>query len=680
MSRGTILVVEKDAFYSSFYEKLLTREGYRVVHAESIEDGLRRYREQPCEVVISDMVLGAEDGLTFLDAVKAANPRQDVVMITSMQSLRKAVEALKRGAADYLTKPVDGEELLLLLRTLIERQTMNLEHSRLVGENVLFYEQLRVHKRGLELLAMLETDRIIDHFLDLLIAETAAVWAALYFYHEDDDSFAFAARRGIHDVRLERPGTTFRTAALRDQFFRGRALLEDREGGQHPEGDAEGGHRFRLPLLVRAVVTGLVVVGPRRDDAPHRDYQVNVARVIAESGALALENARRYELEASRDVHDALTGTYSPVYFHQAGAKEVNIAHRYGRSMSAVVVQLDTYPAAKAALKETQARQLLKEFAAKILEIARETDVVAMLDEGVFGIIVPETDYYGALMLIKRLRGALRGMVFSIDLSRELKPRASMGAASYPRDGEQLVTILRRARERLVLDRASVVRTLGLSERSFWNAFAFLLGLEDGSAPAAARRLPDAHDGRGRPGAQHLPRGDRPPRGHPRAALHRRPGRGVRGVLLHRLLAAGRVADLGLLPRHPRRRRLDPPRDHPGLPRRRADRDQPLSALRHRVQLLHLPLPAGRARSLAHLPQRRPAPRPGTGQQTPGALPAPAEARLMADAAALVLVVGKRPRGPARASRRSCAAPATRWPWRPTGPWRSTRRWPRRRS
>jgi diguanylate cyclase (GGDEF)-like protein len=484
VSRGTILVVEKDAFYASFYEKLLTREGYRVEHAESVEEGLRLYRERPCEVVISDMVLGAEDGLSLLEAVKAANPRQDVVMITSMQSLRKAVEALKRGAADYLTKPVDGEELLLLLRTLIERQTLTQEHSRLVGENVLFYEQLRVHKRGLEMLAMLDTDRIIDHFLDLVIAETAAVWSALFFYREDDAAFVFAARRGIHDVRLERPGTGFRSAALREQFFRGRALLEDREGGQHPEGDAEGGHRFRLPLLARGQVVGMVVVGPRRDEAPHRDYQVNIARVIAESGALALENARRFALEASRDVHDPDTGTYSPVYFHQTGEKEVNIAHRYGRSMSAVVVQLDTFPAVKATLKETQARQLLKEFAGKILEVARETDVVAMLEEGVFGVIVPETDYYGGLMLIKRLRAALRGMVFSVDLSRELKPRASMGAASYPRDGEQLVTILRRARERLAQDRDSVVRTLGLGERSFWNAFAYLLGLDGGAEQA----------------------------------------------------------------------------------------------------------------------------------------------------------------------------------------------------
>jgi diguanylate cyclase (GGDEF)-like protein len=333
---------------------------------------------------------------------------------------------------------------------------------------------------------MLDTDRVIDHFLDLLAAETGAAWAALFFYREDDDAFVFGARRGIHDVRLERPETGFATAALREQLFRGRAVLEDREGGQHPEGAAGGGHRFRLPLLARGKVRGLVVVGPRRDDAPHREHQVAVARAIAESGAIALENARSFALEAARDVLDPVTGTYSPVYFHQAGEKEVNIAHRYGRSVSAVVIQLDSYGAVKAALKESQARQMLREFAAKVLEVARETDVVAMLEEGIFAAIVPETDYYGSLMFMKRLRAALRGLVFSVDLSRELRPRAVMGAASYPRDGEQLVTILRRARERLAQDRASVVRRLGLEERSFWGAFAHLLSLGEAPDPPPA--------------------------------------------------------------------------------------------------------------------------------------------------------------------------------------------------
>jgi hypothetical protein len=57
-----------------------------------------------------------------------------------------------------------------------------------------------------------------------------------------------------------------------------------------------------------------------------------------------------------------------------------------------------------------------------------------------------------------------------------------LGAASYPRDGEQLMTLLRRARERLAQERSSVVRRLGLADRSFWNAFAFLHGIEEDTA------------------------------------------------------------------------------------------------------------------------------------------------------------------------------------------------------
>ena len=462
-------------------------------------------------------------------------------MITSMQSLRKAVEALKRGAADYLTKPVDGEELLLLLRTLIERQTMSQEHSRLVGENVLFYEQLRVHKRGLELLAMLDTDRIIDHFLDLLIAETAAVWAALYFYHEDDDGFAFAARRGIHDVRLERPGTTFRTAALREQFFRGRALLEDREGGQHPEGDAEGGHRFRLPLLVHAGVTGLVVVGPRRDDAPHRDYQVNIARVIAESGALALENARRYELEASRDVHDArhrhLLARLLPPGGGQGGQHRPPLRPQHvGRGRPARHLpggeggaQGDAGAPAAQGIRRQDPRNRPRDRRRGDARGGRVRGHRAG-DRLLRG---PDADQAPARRAARHGllgRPEPRAQAPGLDGRGELPARRraardhpaprARAAGAGPRE--------RRAHPRA--ERALLLERLRLPPRPRGRL-----------RPAAGRRLPDAHDGRGRPGAQHLSRGDRPPRRHPRAPLHRRPGRGVRGLLLHRFLAAGRA-------------------------------------------------------------------------------------------------------------------------------------------
>ena len=195
-SKGNILVVEKDPFYSSLYEKTLSGEGYGVFLAEGVEEGLRLFGERAYDVVISDMVLKGEDGLVLLESIKKASPGQDVIMITSMQSIRKAVDALKLGASDYLTKPVDEEELLMLIRRLIDRQNISDEHSRLVSENVLFFEQFRVQKRSLELLRMLDADRIIDHLLDMIIEETGSMGASLYLYSEMDENFSFAAGRG----------------------------------------------------------------------------------------------------------------------------------------------------------------------------------------------------------------------------------------------------------------------------------------------------------------------------------------------------------------------------------------------------------------------------------------------------------------------------------------------------
>ncbi len=481
MSKGNILVVEKDPFYSSLYQKTLSREGYRVFLAEGVREGLGLFAERSYDVVISDMVLRGEDGLSLLQGIREASPSQDVIMITSMQSIKKAVEALKLGASDYLTKPVDADELLLVVKNLLHRQNISAEHSRLVGENVLFFEQFRVQKRGLEILAMLDTDRIIDHLLDIVIEETRASGAALWFSNEVDGNFSFGAGRGTYDPAREEADRSFQKISLREQLFRGRAVLRDAEGGQHPETDLQKIHSFRLPLFHNDQVTGLIAVSPRHDHKPYTDYDVNVARVLIESGAISLRNARFFALESSRELRDPSMEIYSPAYFHQAGMKEVNIARRYGRELSFVCVEIDGFMELKKKIKETQARRLLKEVADKLLEVSRETDVLSMLDEGSFAIIIPETDFYGALMLIKRVKVALRNTLFAIDLKRELRLSASLGSATYPNDGEQLVTLLRSARDRLRRDRSSLARKLKLESRSFWKAYAHLIGL--GSRP-----------------------------------------------------------------------------------------------------------------------------------------------------------------------------------------------------
>jgi hypothetical protein len=89
-------------------------------------------------------------------------------------------------------------------------------------------------------------------------------------------------------------------------------------------------------------------------------------------------------------------------------------------------------------------------------------------------------------MLIKRIKVTLRSVVFALDLKRELRLSFSCGSATYPNGGEQLVTLLRTCRERILQDRNSLTRDLKLESRSFWKAYAHLLALGemDGRNPA----------------------------------------------------------------------------------------------------------------------------------------------------------------------------------------------------
>jgi len=95
--------------------------------------------------VLTDLNMPGKDGLTLIDSLRAVNPELPVIVMTAFGTVASAVDAMKRGAADYLTKPIDLEELDVLV-------TRTLERRALVSENALLKEQLasRYRLAGLE--------------------------------------------------------------------------------------------------------------------------------------------------------------------------------------------------------------------------------------------------------------------------------------------------------------------------------------------------------------------------------------------------------------------------------------------------------------------------------------------------------------------------------------------------
>src|SRR5262245_485231 len=100
-----ILLVDDDAALLSALAELLTGEGYEVACAGSAEEATERLGEDTYHLVLCDLQLPGRNGISFVKTLHECCPATQVVLITGHGSIRSAVTALKRGAAEYMTKP-----------------------------------------------------------------------------------------------------------------------------------------------------------------------------------------------------------------------------------------------------------------------------------------------------------------------------------------------------------------------------------------------------------------------------------------------------------------------------------------------------------------------------------------------------------------------------------------------
>jgi DNA-binding NtrC family response regulator len=118
--KGSILVVDDERTICIAIQRLLKGCGYEVSTASSGEEAIRELQETPHHLVITDLSLKGKTGLDVLRWVKEEAPATAVIVITAYGSEKIAVDAMKLGAADYLPKPFDNDELELVVERVFE--------------------------------------------------------------------------------------------------------------------------------------------------------------------------------------------------------------------------------------------------------------------------------------------------------------------------------------------------------------------------------------------------------------------------------------------------------------------------------------------------------------------------------------------------------------------------------
>jgi diguanylate cyclase (GGDEF)-like protein len=466
MPKARILAVDDQLYFRVFLEDLLQKEGYEVCTASGGEEALHLSERECFDVILTDLAMPGMDGRELVQRVKERAADQEIVVVTSVGDVKTAVEAMKLGATDYLLKPIDRSALLRALEGILQRRRMRDEHARLMAENLEFMGVFSLYERALSLHATLSLEPLADRIVDGLCLETHAQGGVLWIARHDDQSWLrLVGVRGLVHVEDERE--ELHTAGLPKEMA---ALAESECISSLGPADAESDpDRIALYVAVRqgGRPIGIARLTDKLDGGEFADADRVVAERFANFAAQAVANAIQFRSLERRSFRDPMTKAYTRAYFDDVVHNEIRKANRFGRTFSAVRIELDAIGAVRDRMPQAEFERWLEAVTYQIGRSLRGTDLLAAESDSQFLVLLPETDALGATVLKRRIRSALVRCDELQRIDPIDRPEVLAAAATFPADGTQLEALTGALESRIHDDRHSLVRSLELEKAPF---------------------------------------------------------------------------------------------------------------------------------------------------------------------------------------------------------------------
>ncbi|MBI5027110.1 MAG: sigma-54-dependent Fis family transcriptional regulator [Nitrospirae bacterium] len=218
MRKGSILVVDDERSQREILKTILEDEGYETYLASGGKEALKTFKEFRHDLILTDLKMPDMDGIELMDSIPEEPLQPAIIIMTAHRTISSAVEAIRKGAFDYLTKPLDKEELLIVLKRAMER--MNL-----LKENYLLKQELISH---------FKLDNIIGNSLRMkevfdLVKKVSSSHATILLCGESGTGKELIAK-AIHynSPRRTKPFTAINCAAIPEN------LLESELFGYEP--------------------------------------------------------------------------------------------------------------------------------------------------------------------------------------------------------------------------------------------------------------------------------------------------------------------------------------------------------------------------------------------------------------------------------------------------------------
>lgn len=436
MNKGRILIVDDDQFYQAFCAEVLSEEGYEVDTTFTGEEALARLKQVDYELMLTDLIMPGLEGQEVLDRAKQLKPSVDVIIMTGYASVESAVRCLKAGAVDYLTKPLNPEELKITVKRAIELRHLFDENTELKGLLTLYETCQRIN-------SCLELDKLYGLSLDAILLGLKGDAGVSLFRNNSGEKLALKAWRGLEENEARRIGEQLVQGELRRIPDRLVALsapagLADESSGPHL--------RLRsgiiLPFAGAGPAEGAIVVFKRDSSGEFDRMDLSAARFITEQIQRSLENAIKYA-DAQRLVFiDDVTGLFNTRYLDLALQTEIQRAKRFKTRLSLLFMDIDFFKQVNDSYGHLIGTKVLKETGAILKNCVREIDIVIRYGGDEFIILLTETDRAGAVKVAERIRETVEAHSFHLREGQTLRLTCCVGTATFPEDADNKTDLI----------------------------------------------------------------------------------------------------------------------------------------------------------------------------------------------------------------------------------------------
>ena len=317
--RPRVLVVDDEKFIRDILADFLGMEGYVVRTAEDGSSAMKELKRARYDMVISDLKMPRMGGLELLKEVERAHPDTLTVIMTGFGTVETAIDAMKRGAYDYILKPFKVEEIVHIVQRGIEKR-------RLTAENLRLREALSLYKVSEAIAASLSMDEVIATVTDSALHEIRADLVSTWL---DDAEGGFFERSLEHSSLIPDPTKLGQLSVdvVTSRLSTGEPLVEHSDRAlalfrEPPELPVSSVAVVPLKMRERLIgwIAAISVTSSKRFDEGQR----KLLSILASRAAAAIENARLYQdLQATfQQTIQSLARTIDKMDRYTAGHSE----------------------------------------------------------------------------------------------------------------------------------------------------------------------------------------------------------------------------------------------------------------------------------------------------------------------------------------------------------------------